>query len=50
MVSLCVSDVAAEKGKQLARYSEINYFKPNKHQVVFYDDDDDDDSRHLLTG
>ncbi|XP_020888069.1 uncharacterized protein LOC9320399 isoform X1 [Arabidopsis lyrata subsp. lyrata] len=38
-------DVAAEKGKQLARYSEINYFKPNKHQVVFYDDD----SRHLLT-
>ncbi|XP_002884333.2 uncharacterized protein LOC9320399 isoform X4 [Arabidopsis lyrata subsp. lyrata] len=37
--------VAAEKGKQLARYSEINYFKPNKHQVVFYDDD----SRHLLT-
>ncbi|KAG7580405.1 hypothetical protein ISN44_As08g002040 [Arabidopsis suecica] len=42
-------DLAAEKGKKLASCSEINYFKPNKHQVLFLDDDDDDYSRHVLT-
>ncbi|KAG7575731.1 hypothetical protein ISN45_Aa03g001940, partial [Arabidopsis thaliana x Arabidopsis arenosa] len=45
MISLGVSALAAEKGKKLAFRHNLNFLKPSKLQVVFYDDDD---SRHLV--